>query len=110
MIVRERPNPFRLFFQFQMSILRKIILPVFAIFLFSLAVLFYEHRHPAFFGEFSATPFALFGIGISIFIGFRNNSAYDRWYEARRNWGILLIETRSFARSCVTLLEEKTAR
>ena len=35
----------------------------------------------------NATPFAVFGVALSLFLGFRNNAAYDRWWEARRLWG-----------------------
>ena len=31
-----------------------------------------------------ATPFTVFGVALSLFLGFRNNAAYDRWWEARR--------------------------
>jgi putative membrane protein len=40
----------------------------------------------------------VFGIGLSLFLGFRNNAAYDRWWEARRLWGGLLADMRSLAR------------
>lgn len=46
----------------------------------------------------SATPFATFGIALSLFLGFRNNAAYDRWWEARKLWGGLVADLRSLAR------------
>jgi putative membrane protein len=109
-IVRKRPNTLVLFFSFQGSIVRKIAVPVLMNFLFACGVLWYSIRHPAAFHNFAATPFALFGIGISIFIAFRNTSAYDRWYEARKSWGGLLIEARSFARTAITLLSPEASR
>jgi putative membrane protein len=42
--------------------------------------------------------FTVFGVALSLFLGFRNNAAYDRWWEARRLWGGLLADMRSFAR------------
>ncbi|MGB5831381.1 MAG: bestrophin family ion channel [Thiohalocapsa sp.] len=37
--------------------------------------------------EFSLAPFTLLGVALSIFLGFRNNAAHVRWWEARKQWG-----------------------
>ena len=37
----------------------------------------------------------LMGIVVSIFIGFRNRNAYNRWWEARTLWGGIVINGRS---------------
>jgi hypothetical protein len=36
-------------------------------------------------------------------LGFRNNAAYDRWWEGRRQWGAQLIAVRNFARLLTSL-------
>ena len=41
----------------------------------------------------------LMGTAIAFFIGFNNNQAYDRWWEARTIWGGLVNDSRSWARS-----------
>lgn len=41
---------------------------------------------------------SVFGVALSLFLGFRNNAAYDRWWEARKLWGSLIADTRSLAR------------
>ncbi|MBX7197206.1 MAG: bestrophin [Sandaracinaceae bacterium] len=51
-------------------------------------------------------PFTLIGFALSIFLGFRNNTAYDRWWEGRKLWGGLINTTRSFARQLLTLVSE----
>lgn len=38
------------------------------------------------------------GTAIAFFIGFNNNQAYDRWWEARKIWGELVNDSRSWAR------------
>lgn len=43
------------------------------------------------------------GTAISFFIGFINAQAYDRWWEARKIWGTLVNDSRSFARMVTTL-------
>ncbi|RAJ75680.1 putative membrane protein [Chitinophaga dinghuensis] len=44
---------------------------------------------------------AVLGTAIAFFIGFNNNQAYDRWWEARTIWGGLVNDSRSWARSLV---------
>ncbi|SEW21593.1 bestrophin family protein [Chitinophaga arvensicola] len=39
------------------------------------------------------------GTAIAFFIGFNNNQAYDRWWEARKIWGALVNDSRSWSRS-----------
>lgn len=53
----------------------------------------------------------LLGTAIAFFIGFNNNQAYDRWWEARRIWGSLVNDSRSFARSLLNYVDgdSKTA-
>ncbi len=41
--------------------------------------------------------FSLLGVILSIFLVFRTNSAYDRWWEARKQWGALVNHTRNMA-------------
>ncbi|WP_160716165.1 bestrophin family protein [Chitinophaga solisilvae] len=42
---------------------------------------------------------AVLGTAIAFFIGFNNNQAYDRWWEARIIWGALVNDSRSWGRS-----------
>ena len=37
---------------------------------------------------------ALLSTALAIFLGFKNNSAYDRWWEARKIWGLLVNYSR----------------
>jgi putative membrane protein len=54
-------------------------------------------------------PFTLVGIALGIFLGFRNNASYDRWWEGRKLWGALVNTTRSFARQSLTLVGPRVA-
>lgn len=49
-------------------------------------------------------PVTLLGAGLAIFLGFRNNSAYDRWWEARKIWGGVVNTSRTFGRQVTTLI------
>ncbi|RAJ34367.1 bestrophin family protein [Pedobacter cryoconitis] len=46
------------------------------------------------------------GTAIAFFIGFNNNQAYDRWWEARKIWGSLVNDSRSWARSVITYISQ----
>lgn len=49
-------------------------------------------------------PFTFVGVALGIFLGFRNNASYDRWWEGRKLWGAAVNWTRSFAREILTLI------
>ena len=47
---------------------------------------------------------AILGTALSIILGFRNSSAYDRWWEARKIWGGVVNESRSYMRMALTIV------
>lgn len=49
-------------------------------------------------------PFSLIGVALGIFLGFRNNTSYDRFWEGRKLWGRLVNVSRSFARQVYTMV------
>lgn len=62
--------------------------------------------------EIPDVPLSIFGTVIAILLGFRVNSAYERWWEARRIWGSVINETRSAARQLLSFVhtDAETAR
>ena len=48
-------------------------------------------------------PLALYGSAIGLILGFRNQTCYARWWEARGLWGAVVNNARSWARQSVTL-------
>ena len=53
-------------------------------------------------------PFGAIGAlggALAIFLGFRNQSAYDRWWEARKIWGALVNDSRSWARQVLAWVQ-----
>ncbi|MGC4050757.1 MAG: bestrophin family ion channel [Paludibaculum sp.] len=50
-------------------------------------------------------PLAPMAGALSIFLAFRTNSAYGRWWEARTLWGGLVNSSRTFARQALTLID-----
>jgi len=41
-------------------------------------------------------PISLVGIGVAFYLGFKNNSSYDRLWEGRKIWGGIVNSSRSF--------------
>lgn len=48
---------------------------------------------------------AILGSALAIFIAFRNNSSYGRWWEARTLWGGIINSSRVLARLIVTFTD-----
>lgn len=46
--------------------------------------------------EYAAAVLSVLGIAASVFIGFRNTTAYNRWWEARTLWGGIIINSRTW--------------
>lgn len=111
MIIRPRPHGWQLLYILRGSIVPAIAPKVAAIFVLAVAVAaFAELAHPPGIERVSVAPFTLLGLVLSIFLSFRNNACFDRWWEGRKLWGQLIYESRSLARLCSTLLAEQPAR
>ncbi|NTG75011.1 bestrophin [Agrobacterium rhizogenes] len=103
MIVRDRPSLFQLFFILRGSVVRRILPQIVVIFLLSVLIVWGHEERPNVILSFNGSPFSLLGIALSIFLGFRNNACYDRWWEGRRDWGLLIQVSRGFARQTLML-------
>lgn len=49
-------------------------------------------------------PIALMGSAIGIILGFRNQSSYARWWEARALWGSIVNNSRAWSRQVITAI------
>ncbi|MDQ1692629.1 MAG: ion channel-forming bestrophin family protein [Acidobacteriaceae bacterium] len=109
MIIRPKVNWWSMLFVWRGSIVRKILpqlsivagLSVFAVWT---AGHMFRHKVPL-----NSTPFTLTGVSLALFLGFRNSSAYDRWWEGRRLWGSLLNTARSLTREALTMTDGSAA-
>jgi putative membrane protein len=103
MIVRSKSNWWALLFVWRGSMMKQM-LPQMSI-VAALSVLavwtegtIFKHKVPL-----NATPFTLVGVALALFLGFRNSSAYDRWWEGRKLWGALVNTMRTLARQVLTM-------
>lgn len=55
-------------------------------------------------------PIATIGTAVAFYIGFKNNAAYDRLWEARKVWGELVNSSRSLSAYVLAVLDRETAR
>ena len=106
MIVRDRPSGLKMFLLLRGSILPRILPPL--IINTVIATLVTVNHGDLFALKITLTtiPFSLIGLPIAIFLGFRNNAAYDRFWEGRKLWGELVHKSRSLSRQCQSLIAD----
>jgi len=103
MIVRSRPGPLEILFAINGSILPRVVGRLALTVVITVAAVMLHRARPDLPVHLAAAPFALIGLALSIFMSFRNNACYDRWWEARKLWGELIIAVRSFIRQTALL-------
>lgn len=84
------------FFRFKSYLFKRLFKPILYISIpTTMLCILYEFELVDF-GESVALP-SLLGAALGILLVFRNNSAYDRWWEARKVLGALVNTSRNFA-------------
>lgn len=107
MIVRQRPGFLKLFFVMRGSIVPRILPQVIGLAIYAAAVVGVTRFFELNLSDFSIAPFGLIGVALSIYLGFRNSAAYDRWWEARKLWGQLVFDIRNLARVSTVLIPSR---
>ncbi|WP_028226117.1 bestrophin family protein [Paraburkholderia ferrariae] len=103
MIIRPHLNWFRMLLAWRGSVLPQLLPRLFIVLCLSIvAVASHDHILKVTV-NLSTVPFSLIGIALAVFLGFRNNASYDRYWEGRKLWGQLLNDTRSLTREALTL-------
>jgi putative membrane protein len=104
MIVRPKPSVLGLLFILRGSVVPQIAPRLVGVAIAALAAVLVAARYPVAFGHESVAPFTLIGLALSVFLSFRNNACYDRWWEGRRLWAQVIREARGFAREVAAIL------
>ncbi|HJL16635.1 MAG TPA: bestrophin family ion channel [Sandaracinaceae bacterium LLY-WYZ-13_1] len=60
--------------------------------------------------ELPTLPLAVVGAALGIFVSFRTNSAYDRWWEGRKLWGRMINESRHWASQVASYVPDEATR
>ncbi len=108
MIIRPRPTFLQLFFIMRGSIVPRIAPQILGFGLYAAAIVALARFLEWDFGAYGLAPFTLLGVTLSIYLGFRNNAAYDRWWEARKLWGQLVFDVRNLGRAATGLIPADT--
>ncbi len=98
MIIRPRKR-LSVMLIFQGSLFFKLWQPLLGLFVFSSIIYSYHRTFNSFDIRLNTSVFTLLGVALAIFLGFCNNAAYDRFWEARKLWGHYLVVSRSLART-----------
>ncbi|KHL25016.1 hypothetical protein PK98_14390 [Croceibacterium mercuriale] len=109
MIVRDKPTGLDLAFAMRGSIVPHIAPRVLLMVLFAGVLVWVDmewRRLP----RIDSAAYSSFGLALSLFLGFRNAAAYERWWEARKLWGGLLADMRSLAREAELFIADKSPR
>ncbi|MBA4502602.1 bestrophin family protein [Marinobacterium marinum] len=111
MIVRKRPGALGLMLAWKGSVLPHVMPHIIFAGCFS-AIITWVARHHYLDGviEYTLLPFTLMGIALSILLSIRNTATYDRWWEGRKQWGQMVYEIRSLARTSGIYLAEAPRR
>ncbi|MFT4154293.1 bestrophin family protein [Parafilimonas sp.] len=104
MIIRKKEHWFRMLFIWHGSVLPQLLPRLFALFILSFVIVYLHGIIFSFKVPLNPTPLTLFGFVLALFLGFRNNASYDRFWEARKLWGDLLNDSRSLMRQAITLI------
>jgi putative membrane protein len=108
MIVPDgRMSWFRLLFEYRGSALPKIRGRLFAVFVVACLVTAASEVAGGFTSDLTVVPFTLISLALGVFLGFRNNTSYDRYWEGRKLWGRLVNDARSFARLVLHVIDER---
>lgn len=84
-------------------ILNKVKIDLIYVLIVSLSVLLFTNRYQIHLPEMPLTIPAFIGTAISILLSFKLSQSYDRWWEARKVWGAIVNDSRSFALQLNTL-------
>lgn len=98
MIIRHEFNTLKLLFSWRGTILPTILPALGVLMLLSAIIGGLEYYGLYHFPELPLNAFTLIGLVLSIFLGFKNNACYDRWWEARKVWGVLISTARHLDR------------
>jgi putative membrane protein len=103
MIVQQK-NWIQLILTIRGSALSSIIWRVLLVTSVAAAVTLLHLEYEVFEVSMTPLPFTLIGLALSIFLGFRNNTSYDRFWEGRKLWGRMVNVSRSLTRQLLTLV------
>ncbi|GAA4420579.1 bestrophin family protein [Bremerella cremea] len=105
MIVTEKDSWLRMIFAVHGTTFDKIWPRFLVVVSFSIVTTLISYYFPDHKFTLTMAPFTVVGLAIAIFLGFRNNASYDRYWEGRKLWGRMVNVCRSFTMQVNTLVD-----
>ncbi|NQY07082.1 MAG: hypothetical protein HRT68_13060 [Flavobacteriaceae bacterium] len=111
-MVKYNPKDwFGLIFKFHKSgTLQQLLWVLIAYAGYCAAVVYLELTFDEWFTKSTMQIHSLLGFVIGLFLVFRTNTAYDRWWEGRKQWGAMVNNTRNFAIKLNAILPQNDTR
>lgn len=110
MVVDKQMTAMQMLFAWRGTVMVRIWPQVFFVGLLAISVTAAEELRPGLLPTLELAPYSLIGLVLSIFLGFRNNVCYDRWWEGRKQWGALVGHSRALARIAPAFLDRDSSR
>ncbi len=85
------------------QIVRDVSRPLAALFVWDVIVTVFYKLSPF---QAPPLPLTLFGSALALFLSLRVNAAYQRWWEGRTLWGLMINASRNYARAIVAFLDD----
>lgn len=98
MIIREKQGILPMLFAWRGTIFPKVLPAIIALSGLSVVMGVMSHYRLLAIPTPPLVGFTIFGVVLSIFLGFRNNACYERWWEGRKLWGRLVATERHLVR------------
>lgn len=108
MIIRNKRNTFTLLFAWRGTILPRVLPTALVLSAISAVLSVVAHYDLIDVPTPPLLGFTLFGVILSMFLVFRNNACYDRWWEGRKQWGRLIATQRNLI--CDSLILQPETR
>ena len=103
MIIRKKEHWFKMLFIWRGSVIAQLIPRLGILFTLSILIVLFRETLYRYNVHLNPAPFTLFGIALALFLGFRNNVSYERFWEGRKLWGSLITTSRNLGRQVHTL-------
>lgn len=108
MIVTEKDSWLGMIFAVHGTTMESIWPRVAVVFSWSILITMIAYFFPMHAYTLTMAPFTVVGLALAIFLGFRNNASYDRYWEGRKLWGRMVNVCRSFTMQINTLVDDTT--
>lgn len=110
MVVDKQMTALEMLFAWRGTVMVRIWPQVLFVGLLAVTITATEELRPGLLPRIELAPYSLIGLVLSIFLGFRNNVCYDRWWEGRKQWGALVGHSRALARIAPAFLDRDSLR